>query len=117
MDKIKIGVVGIRRGGTYVKVFHNTGRSQITAICDLDEAHLEAARQEIGLREDQCFTDYDAFVQSGNGPGISYNRNKLFYRIDHILHSQSLDAYRCAVDRSVQVSDHYPISCYLKKAK
>lgn len=59
----------------------------------------------------------DAFVQSGNGPGISYNRNKLFYRIDHILHSQSLDAYRCAVDRSVQVSDHYPISCYLKKAK
>jgi hypothetical protein len=46
MDKIKIGVVGIHRGGTYVKVFHNTGRSEITAICDLDEAHLEAARQE-----------------------------------------------------------------------
>jgi predicted dehydrogenase len=64
MDKIKIGVVGIHRGGTYVKVFHNTGRSEITAICDLDEAHLEAARQEIGLREEQCFTDYDAFVQS-----------------------------------------------------
>ena len=64
MDKIKIGVVGIRRGGTYVKVFHNTGRSEITAICDLDAGHLEASRQEIGLRDDQCFTDYDAFLES-----------------------------------------------------
>ena len=64
MDKIKIGVVGIRRGGTYVKVFHNTDRSQITAICDLDENHLAASQQEIGLRDDQCFRDYDAFLQS-----------------------------------------------------
>lgn len=64
MDKIKIGVVGIRRGGTYVKVFHNTERSEIAAICDLDSQHLAAAQQEIGLPDDRCFTDYDAFVQS-----------------------------------------------------
>lgn len=64
MEKIKIGVVGIRRGGAYVRVFHNTDRSEITAICDLDEGHLAAAQEEIGLRDDQCFTDYDAFVQS-----------------------------------------------------
>lgn len=64
MEKIKVGVVGIRRGGAYVRVFHNTDRSMITAICDLDEGHLAAAQEEIGLRDDQCFTDYDAFVQS-----------------------------------------------------
>ena len=57
----------------------------------------------------------DAFVRSGNGPGFSYNRNKLFYRIDHIMHSKSFEAYDCTVDRSIQVSDHYPIYCSLKK--
>ncbi len=64
MEKIKIGVVGIRRGGTYVKVFHNSDRSEITAICDLDANNLAASQKEIGLRDDQCFQDYDAFVQS-----------------------------------------------------
>lgn len=57
----------------------------------------------------------DAFVGSGNGPGISYNRNKMYYRIDHILHSSSFDSYACKVDHTVKVSDHYPISCYLEK--
>lgn len=57
----------------------------------------------------------DAYTRSGNGPGISYNRNKLYYRIDHILHSHRFKAYRCTVDRSIKVSDHYPIYCFLVK--
>ena len=57
----------------------------------------------------------DAYVGSGNGPGFSYNRNKLYYRIDHILHSPHLKAYDCTVDRSIKVSDHYPIFCFLEK--
>lgn len=59
----------------------------------------------------------DAYVRSGNGPGFSYNKNKLFYRIDHILHSPAFESYDCTVDRTVKTSDHYPITCYLKKAK
>lgn len=57
----------------------------------------------------------DAYTNSGNGPGISYNRNKLYYRIDHMLHSQQFKAYKCTVDRSIKVSDHYPIFCFLEK--
>ena len=57
----------------------------------------------------------DAYIQSGNGPGISYNRNKLYYRIDHILHSSQFKAYKCTVDRTIKVSDHYPIYCFLEK--
>ena len=57
----------------------------------------------------------DAYIMSGNGPGISYNRNKLFYRIDHIMHSSHFKAYKCTVDRSIKVSDHYPIFCFLEK--
>lgn len=57
----------------------------------------------------------DAYTTSGNGPGISYNRNKLYYRIDHILHSRQFKAYKCTVDQSIKTSDHYPIYCFLQK--
>lgn len=57
----------------------------------------------------------DAFVKSGSGLGISYNRNKFYFRIDHILTSKNLKAYNCKVDHSIKDSDHYPITCYIAK--
>lgn len=57
MSKIKIGVVGIRRGGAYVKAFHRSDRSEITAICDLSEHNLAASAEEIGLPDEACFLD------------------------------------------------------------
>ncbi|MDL2306251.1 endonuclease/exonuclease/phosphatase family protein, partial [Bacteroides sp. OttesenSCG-928-D19] len=57
----------------------------------------------------------DAFVNSGNGLGISYNRNLFFFRIDNILTSKNLKAWNCTVDRSIKESDHYPIWCYISK--
>ena len=59
----------------------------------------------------------DAFMASGNGPGISYNRHGMYYRIDHILHSSQFKAYGCTVDRSIKESDHYPILCFLEKVE
>ena len=59
----------------------------------------------------------NAYTASGNGPGFSYNRNKLFYRIDHIFHSPAFKSYACKVDRSIKHSDHYPIACHLEKVK
>ncbi len=60
---------------------------------------------------------HDAFVRSGCGPGISYNRNKFYFRIDNILTSANLKAYRCIVDRSIKASDHYPIWCFIAKKR
>lgn len=57
----------------------------------------------------------DAFSQSGRGFGISYNRNKFYFRIDNILTSPSLKAYNCTVDRSLRTSDHYPIWCHVAR--
>ena len=54
----------------------------------------------------------DAYTQSGNGFGFSYNRNKMFFRIDYILASPNLKPYQCKVDRSIKESDHYPIYSY-----
>lgn len=56
----------------------------------------------------------DAYTRSGNGPGISYNRSGMYFRIDNILCSPNIEAYGAKVDNSIKVSDHYPIYCYLK---
>lgn len=60
---------------------------------------------------------HDAFVQSGNGLGISYNQNGFYFRIDNILLSKNLRSYNCTVDNSIKDSDHYPIWCYIAKEK
>lgn len=57
----------------------------------------------------------DCYISSGNGPGISYNRNGFLVRIDHILCTEDWNPYNCYVDRKIKDSDHYPIICWLKK--
>lgn len=59
----------------------------------------------------------DAFAQSGRGFGTSYNQNKFYFRIDHILTSKNLQTYNCTVDKSIKVSDHYPIWCHFSFRK
>ncbi|MDH6353791.1 endonuclease/exonuclease/phosphatase family metal-dependent hydrolase [Dysgonomonas sp. PH5-45] len=56
----------------------------------------------------------DAYYETGFGPGISYHANYFWFRIDHIMHSQNLEAFNCTVDRSIKNSDHYPIYSYLR---
>lgn len=56
----------------------------------------------------------DAYTHSGNGFGFSYHRNKMYFRIDHIMASRQFRAYGCRVDKSIDASDHYPITCSFK---
>jgi len=55
----------------------------------------------------------DAFVESGSGLGITYNKYRFLFRIDYILHSKNIKSYNCTVG-DLKNSDHYPISCYLQ---
>ncbi|NLD86961.1 MAG: Gfo/Idh/MocA family oxidoreductase [Clostridiales bacterium] len=64
MDKLKVGVVGIRRGGNYMKNFGRGDRSEITAICDLNETSLEQSSKDCNLADNQCFTDFDEFLNA-----------------------------------------------------
>ena len=80
-----------------------------TIVCgDFNDTPISYARRTIQGSLD------DAYVKSGFGMGISYNQNFFLFRIDHILHSSSMEAYNCRVDTRVKMSDHYPIYCYLK---
>ncbi len=56
----------------------------------------------------------DAYTRSANGPGLSYNRSGMYFRLDNILISENLIPYAAVVDRSIKDSDHYPIFCSLK---
>lgn len=61
-----------------------------------------------------CGSLGDAYVESGLGPGISYNRSIFRFRIDHILHSRDMKAYQATVDNRIRLSDHYPLWCVLE---
>ena len=55
----------------------------------------------------------DSFAETGLGMGISYNRNRFWFRIDYILHSKNIKSYNCTVDK-IKDSDHYPVWTYLQ---
>jgi len=59
----------------------------------------------------------DAYTRSGNGPGVSYNKSGMYFRIDNILVSPNITAYEAKVDNSISLSDHYPIICRVKLTK
>lgn len=56
----------------------------------------------------------DCYVATGNGPGFSYHASHLAVRIDNIMCSNHFVPYECRVDRSIDTSDHYPMTCRLK---
>lgn len=56
---------------------------------------------------------HDAFVSSGFGLGVTYNRNVFRFRIDNILHSPNMKSFNCTVDK-IYYSDHHPMWCYLQ---
>lgn len=89
------------------QVIATSPHQSIIACGDFNDSPLSYAHQIISRNLK------DAFTQSGCGFGISFNRNKFFFRIDNILMSKNFQSYNCTVDRSIKVSDHYPIWCYL----
>ncbi len=56
----------------------------------------------------------DAFIESGNGFGRSYVGAFPSFRIDYILHSKTFTAYNFRTIHE-ELSDHYPVCCYLVK--
>ena len=51
----------------------------------------------------------DAFLVTGKGSGTSFHDYKFPIRIDYVFLSKSLTPISYVVDRSVSISDHYPV--------
>ncbi|MDP4266182.1 MAG: endonuclease/exonuclease/phosphatase family protein [Bacteroidota bacterium] len=54
----------------------------------------------------------DAFVESGHGLAQTYNGIFPSFKIDYILHSNKFKSYNFRIFK-YDLSDHYPISCYI----
>ncbi|MBO4593917.1 MAG: endonuclease/exonuclease/phosphatase family protein [Bacteroidaceae bacterium] len=57
----------------------------------------------------------DAYTASGNGPGISYHLNRMYFRLDNILCSHHFRSFGARVDSRQKMSDHYPVEAWLKR--
>ncbi|MDR0412513.1 MAG: endonuclease/exonuclease/phosphatase family protein, partial [Dysgonamonadaceae bacterium] len=63
-------------------------RNPYVVVCgDFNDTPISYARQKI--KGDLL----DAFVESGSGMGISFNRYRFLFRIDYIFHSQNIRSY------------------------
>ena len=51
----------------------------------------------------------DTFLKVGNGSGTSFHDFKFPIKIDHIFASKSITPISYKVDRSVKISDHFPV--------
>lgn len=64
MRKLKVGIVGLRRGTTYAQLFNNHPRTEVVALCDINPEALEKTRMTLGLNSSQCFRNYDDLLKA-----------------------------------------------------
>ena len=96
-----------KQADAVVEVIQKFDGKGVVVCGDFNDSPLSYAHHTVARHLD------DAFVESGNGLGISYHGDRLYFRIDHILLSRHMKAFNCTVDSSVRASDHYPIWCYI----
>lgn len=84
--------------------------SKMLVMGDFNDTPISYTRQCL-FRDDIL---KDAFRESGNGIGRTFNRDAIYVRIDHILYSgRYFRAYQAKVEPT-QLSDHNPIEAYIK---
>lgn len=107
----KLGKTSARRApqADAVHRYIDEHRQYPTIVCgDFNDTPISYVRRTIA----QGLTD--CFKESGRGIGLSYNQKGFWVRIDHILCSSDFTPYNCYVDSKNDLSDHYPIVCWLK---
>lgn len=60
----RVGLIGARRGSSLVRPFETFPETTIAALCDLDEARLQATAQALEVDDQHCFTRYEDMVAS-----------------------------------------------------
>lgn len=110
----KIGEASARRApqADTVAKYVDEHKGQSILLCgDFNDSPISYTRRVIANGLTDCY------AAAGKGPGISYNSNKMYVRIDYIMCSSGWTPYNCHVDNTIKASDHYPIVCQLKKEK
>ncbi|MBQ9356787.1 MAG: endonuclease/exonuclease/phosphatase family protein [Prevotella sp.] len=81
-------------------------------VCgDFNDTPISYARRTIAKGLTDCY------VETGNGPGISFNMRGFKFRIDQMMCSDHFEPYSCYIDDKMEDSDHYPVVCWLEKKR
>lgn len=64
MKKLRVGLVGCRRGNALFRVFAANPHAEITALCDIDAQHLAGLGKTFHLADNRLFTKYSAFLKA-----------------------------------------------------
>lgn len=64
MKKLKVGLVGVRRGSSYLSVFSQNPRTEIAAVCDLKHEPLVEIAKHYNLKDNALFTDFYDFINA-----------------------------------------------------
>lgn len=110
----KLGAASARRAPQAEAVAEYVDRheGQSILLCgDFNDSPISYTRRVIAKNLTDCY------AAAGNGPGISYNSNRMYVRIDYIMCSSDWIPYDCHIDNAIKASDHYPIVCHLKRDK
>lgn len=66
MEKLKVGLVGVHRGTGYGHIFNNYHRTEVAAVCDINEARMKEVARELKVKESSAYTNYDAFIDDAD---------------------------------------------------
>ena len=87
-----------------LREFLSEHEGQHVIICgDFNDTPISYAYQTLSRQMKNAYRD------SGRGIGVSYNQPGFWVRIDHIFFSEEGRSRNTHIDRSVDLSDHYPI--------
>lgn len=104
---------GMKIRAKHVEIIHqyieDHSRYPIISCGDFNDTPISYARYTMAKGLTDCF------VESGHGLGLSFNRKGFNFRIDHMLCSSHFEPFQCEIDNKMDVSDHYPLLCWLKK--
>ncbi|MBQ8050614.1 MAG: endonuclease/exonuclease/phosphatase family protein [Bacteroidaceae bacterium] len=87
----------------------NLPKGRRVLLCgDFNDTPISYAYQQIDKRLE------NAYRGGGFGVGLSFREKNFPVRIDHIFHSQEWECVSARIDRSTDISDHYPVIADLK---
>lgn len=62
VNKLKVGIVGAHRGSSYFQPFNTIAETEVTAVCDINEATLQSVAERFNVPHQ--FTDYTEMLDA-----------------------------------------------------
>lgn len=93
-----------------VAAFLEKHKETTTILCgDFNDPPNSYPYHRVSQWLDNCYEN------SGTGLAFTFCENGMNVRIDNIFCSKDLKAVKCEIDKETHVSDHFPITCWIKK--